>query len=121
MTPGDFERQETVVEQDPGADLDVAGEVVVRGGNLVRRGLGLGREDDPLARLEAERRRQIADPDPGPLQVEQDGRRVAAAGEHLTQAADPAGADLRRAVRRVDADHVDARVEQRGHLSGLVP
>ena len=85
------------------------------------RRFGLGREDDPLPRLEPERPRQVADPNPRSLQIEQDGRRIPPRGEHLAQAGDPAGADFRSAVRRVDADDVDPRVQQRGHLRGLVP
>ena len=43
------------------------------------------------------------------------------AAGHLAELLDPARADLGRAVRGVDADDVDAGVEQRGHLRGLLP
>ena len=98
----------------------VGGEGVVGGGDLARRGLVLGREGDRLARLEAQRLRPACRPGcAGP--ADRAARRPRPARSRVTSRScvDPARADLGGAVRGVDADDVDAGVEQRGHLVGL--
>ena len=50
-----LERQQAVVQQNPGADPHVLREIVVGGGNLSRLRRLLRREDDPLARLQPDR------------------------------------------------------------------
>ena len=117
----DFERQQAVVQQDPRADADVPCEIVVGGGNLSRLRRLLRREGDPLARLQPERLLQGADPDPGPLQVEQNRRRLPPTLQHGAELMNPTRPDLRRTVGCIDSNDVDARVEQGGHLRRLFP
>ena len=118
---GHFEREQAVVQENARAHPHVGGERVVGGGDLPRRGLRFRREGDRLAGLEMERLHQRAHADARALEIQQHRDRVAPVARHLAKLLDPSGADLGGAVGGVDADDVDARVEQRGHLAGAVP
>ena len=107
-------RQEAVVEQDASADPYVLGEIGVRGRELLRPGDVLGREDDRLAGRKLPRRGELPHADTGALQVHEHGDRLARAVGGAAHARDPAGAELRRAVRGIDADDVRPGLEQRG-------
>jgi len=62
---GHLDRQEAVVEEDPGARADVASQILVGGGNLARLGGALRSEDDPAAGGQLQGRAKGANPDPG--------------------------------------------------------
>jgi hypothetical protein len=121
VRPGDLRGHDAVVQQDAGAGAHVSRERIVRGGDLAQLGLALRREDHLLASFQVKGRVQVSDPDAGALQIDEHRRRVPPSFHHAAQVMNPARANLGRTVRRVDADDVDACVEQRRHLLRLLP
>src|SRR5690349_6125728 len=81
----------------------------------------LGSEHDSLTGFELERCGQISNPDPGPLQVHEHGDSFPSAIEDGAKLMNPPGSDLGSSVGCIDAHHVDSCVEERRHLSRLIP
>ena len=118
---GHLDRQEAVVEQDLGARFHVLGQRSVGRGQLPRASPLLGSEGDLLARRELPGLRQVADPDPGAVQVHQDRHRVCSPLPDLLEVPDPLGPKLGCPVRGVHPDDIDPGVQQLGHAGGMGP
>ena len=65
--------------------------------------------------------REVADPDPGPLEVEQNGGRFFALPLDFLQVGDPFGPNFRCPVGGIDPHDIDTGVEHAAHLLGLFP
>ncbi len=114
-TARDLHGEEAVIEQDPGARANVAGQGGVRRGDFIAARPGLRREDHPGARLELPRLGQRPDPDPRTVQVQQDRRRLGAPSDDILERPDPDAPKLGGAMGGVDPDDVDAGIEEFPH------
>jgi hypothetical protein len=116
---GHLHREQAVVEEDLRAGVHVLRHGV-GGGSSVRchrlRGKGDGLPLDEVPRL-----RELADPDPGAVEVHQDRHGLCAPLLDSLEVADPLGPQLPRPVGGVDPDDVHPGVEELGHAVGMRP
>ncbi len=120
---GHAQRDLTVLQVDAFPHLDVGRKrAVARAHSLARTVYGLRGDDQPVTPFEsyaADVAGVRAGAHLGPGQVLEDGRVDAQLGRDLARGADHRGVLLRRAVRKVEAQHVGAREKERTKNCGL--
>jgi hypothetical protein len=106
------ELDETVVDEDPVADVHVGRQPRVGDRHLVPAGLLLRTEHDVATRLHLARGIEIADPDARTLKVSENRDRALAPGGQFTDDRDGARVLLVRSMREVDARDVESGFDQ---------
>ena len=101
-----------IIDENAVADLHVAAEPLVGGGELAARRVLAGDEHDVLTVLHLARRGEIADADARSLQVAEDGDRASQLGGGRAHQLDRLGVLLVRAVGEVEAGDVQPRLHE---------
>ena len=103
---------QTIVDEDAIADMNVLRELIVGDGNLPVLLVTLVNEDDVFANLEIDWAGKITDSDSGALQITEDGDRLASFFREAANHGDRGGVLLVGAVREIHAGHVHTRLDQ---------
>src|SRR5690348_2239296 len=112
------ELDETVVDQHAIADMHVLREILVGDGQLVVARVVLGREHDVAAVGQGDRRWEIPNADPRPLEIAEDRDRAAEVVGDLPNERDRRRVLLVRTVREVDAGDVEPRFHETAQRIG---